>query len=390
MSTLITNRVNFYDAIFERQIMPDCILKIGYKDTGILLYSDDDNLSKGIEQENFSIQIIPEYLDIGYQDHLTKKVINEYRLGYASKLNDFKDVNSYLRSQYGKNAKPILKNVKRLEMCFDVNYVFYHGEIKKSQYDFLMEALRNMLTKRFKQRNDANFRLNEWQELLQRTYKLIELKKASLFVIYNNDEPIQINVQYHVKDILIGSIASYNIDYQVFGLGNTGVYKQIEWCISNNYFIYDQGHGDLEYKRRWSNLIYNFKHHVVYSKSDLKSKFKANIEVLKVSTKAFLRKKKAVETLKTIKSKFSRESQDKTPFVKSFEIIELATITDEINTFTSINWKASEYQFLVKNICDFLYYKFEHFNNIVVLQHNSESDIFIIKGKNAYQKVVFH
>ncbi|WP_217639588.1 GNAT family N-acetyltransferase [Algibacter pectinivorans] len=382
-----TNRINLYDDLFEKQVVPDCILKIGYKDNDIILYS---NFKKAIEQKNISIQIVPEYLNISYQDHLTSKVINEYRLGYASKLKGFKDIISYVRSQYGKNSKPIFKNIKRLEMCFNVKYVFYHGEISKAQYSILMKALRDMLIKRFQQRNDANYRLSEWGKLVDSVYKLIKLKKASLFVIYNNNEPIQINVQYHFKDILIGSIASYNIDYQVFGLGNTGVYKQIEWCIENNYSIYDQGHGDLEYKRRWSNLIYNFKHHIVYSKSDLKSKFKANIEVLKVTTKAFLRKKKAVETLKTIKSKFSRESQDKTPFVKSFEIIELETITDEINTFTSINWKALEYQFLVKNICDFLYYKFEHFNDVVVLQHNSESEIFIIKGKNAYQKVVFH
>ncbi|MEP3836534.1 MAG: GNAT family N-acetyltransferase [Algibacter sp.] len=390
MSTLNTTRINFYDTLFERQNIPDCVLKIGYKESGVLLYKGVNESSKGLGQENFSIQIIPEYFDIGYQNHLCKKAINEYRLGYASKLNDFKDVNSYLKSQFGKNARPILKNIKRLEMCFNVNYVFYHGEIEKSKYDFLMEALRNMLTKRFQQRNDSNFRLNEWEELRHRTYNLIKIKRASLFVIYNDNAPIQINVQYHFKDILIGSIASYNIDYQLFSLGNTGVYKQIEWCIANNYSIYDQGHGDLEYKRRWSNLIYNFKHHVVFSKSDLKSKFKANIEVLKVRVKAFLRKKKAVETLKTIKSKFSKSSQGKTIEEKSFQIIELESIKDEINTFILINWKAPEYQFLVKNICNFLYYKFEHYNNLEVFQHKLDSSIFIIRGKNTFQKLVFH
>ncbi|XMO86099.1 GNAT family N-acetyltransferase [Algibacter sp. AS12] len=387
MSNLNTNRINLYDDLFERQVIPDCIIKIGYKDNDIILYS---NFKKAIEQKNISIQIVPEYLNISYQDHLTNKVINEYRLGYASKLKGFKDINSYVRSQYGKNVKPILKNIKRLEMCFNVNYVFYHGEIEKAEYILLMEALRNMLIKRFKQRNDANYRLGEWEKLVESTYKLIKIKKASLFVIYNNNEPIQINVQYHFKDILIGSIASYNIDYQVFGLGNTGVYKQIEWCIENNYSIYDQGHGDLEYKRRWSNLIYNFKHHVVYNKSDLKPIIISNIEVLKVRLKAFLRKKQAVETLKKIKSNFSKGAQSIKTSEKSFEVLEFDNLKDEIKTFALINWRAPEYQFLMKNICNFLYYKFEHYNNIEIYQHKSESKTFVIKGKSTFQKVVFH
>jgi len=389
MSNLNISKITLYDDLFEKQNIPDCILKIGYKDNNTILYNKNEP-NKSIKQKNFSIQIVPEYLDISYQDHLIKKNITENRLGYASKLYGFNDITSYVKSQYKKNAKPIFKNIKRLEMCFDVKYVFYHGEIEKAQYDFLMEALRDMLTKRFKQRNDSNYRLNEWQKLLNSTYNLIKLKKASLFVIYNQDKPIQINVQYHFKNILIGSIASYDIDYQVFGLGNTGVYKQIEWCIKNNYFIYDQGHGDLEYKRRWSNLIYDFNHHVVYSKNNTKSKIKANIEALKVRAKAFLRKKRAVETLKKIKSYFYKESQNIQITEKGFVVLDLENLNDEINNFTPINWKILEYQFLVKNICSFLYYKFEHYNNVEVFQHNTDTNTFIIKGLESFQKIEFY
>lgn len=383
-------KINLYDDLFEKQTIPDCVLKIGYRDNDFLLYSSKNTSNNILENKNFSIQIIPKYLDITYHPNLRKMVVNEFRLGYVSKLNEFQDVKSYVLSQYQKNAKPILKKIKRLETCFNINYTLFFGDIDRNQYDFLMESLKGMLTKRFIQRNDSNYRLNEWKDLHDSTYDLIKQKKASLFVIYNNDEPIQINLQYHFKDILISSIASYNIDYQVFGLGNTAVYKQIEWCINNNYTIYDQGHGDLPYKRRWSNLIYNFDHHIVYSKNDLMSILKAYIEYIKVMLKGLLRKKKVDYSLKRMKDYFSKKKpMEFNTIEKSYKFLEIENFEDEFKSFSLINWKSIEYEFLIRIVYDFLYYNFEHYNDIEVYQNNSQKNKFIFRGKNSIKKIVF-
>ena len=385
-----TNRINFYDQLFEKQIVPNCILKINYHNSGVLLYKSDNHAVIKLKYNNFSIQIVPKYLDITYHPNLKHKIINENRLGYATLLDNYNDVNSFLIHQYKKNAKPILKRIKRLENCFNISYVLFYGTITRKSYDFLMYELKEMIIKRFGQRNDSNYRLKEWDYLYDTAFDLINKKRASLYVIYNAEAPIQINLQYHFKDILISSVVCYDIDYQIFGLGNTAIYKQIEWCIENNYSIYDQGHGDLEYKRRWSNLIYNFNHHVVYYKKGLLTNLIAYKEVFKVVVKSFLRKKKVANSKEKIKNYFFNNKVNQADSLEHhFKIVKIESIEGEIENFLIIDWKLIEYKFLRKIIYDFLYYNFEHCNNIEVFKNKHTRGEFIICGENNFQKVLF-
>ncbi|MFS4457195.1 hypothetical protein [Maribacter sp. 2304DJ31-5] len=53
------------------------------------------------------------------------------------------------------------------------------------------------------------------------------------------------------------------------------VIKQVEWCIANDYAIYDFSKGSLPYKKQWCNQTYNFEHHIFYDSKDIKSKLTA-------------------------------------------------------------------------------------------------------------------
>jgi len=392
MSNLKISSINFYDALYEKQNIPECISKIGYKDNDFLLYKSENSINEELgEKKTYSIQIVPDFLSIKYNKLFNNKVLKEYRLGYACKLNEFTDVRSYMKNQFkGKNAYVIFKNIKRLETRFEVSYTLFYGSIERQQYDFIMDSLHNMLKKRFEERNDTNFIFQIWPKIYNSLFEFIKLKKASFFVIYNGGQPIQINIQYHFKDILINSVPSYDINYRKFGLGNIAFYKQIEWCINNGYSMFDLGHGDLPIKRRWSNMIYGFDYHVVYSKDNQKSIFSANLEFLKMKIKAYLRSKKADVKLKNFKDSFSKSSNKIDNNEKDHEVINLSSFDGENKTFKKIEWQSLEYEFLMKFVCDFIYYNPVNFNEVEVFQDETEYKKFILKGKNKFQKIIFH
>lgn len=382
-------RVNFYDDFFERQKKIDCILKINYKDNNHIFYKSKKVLNnKKLKNTIFSIQVIPEYFSLTYSPFFKSKIIKEFRIGYAAKLNAFNDVKSYVKNQYkDKHAREIFKNIKRLETRCDINYVLFYGEIQKDQYNYIMDTFYNMITKRFKQRNDLNYRLDEWKDLYDSIFDLIKLKRASLFVIYNVDKPIQISIQYHFQDILIYSLASYDINYSKFGLGNIAIYKQIDWCIKNGYNIFDLGHGDLIYKRRWSNLIYNYYHNIVYNPKNIKSICFSMIEALKASIKWKIRSKNIEATFIKRRESYSKPSISNVN--KKYEVTTLVSFNTK-SEYKRIDWKSLEFEFLTKIVCDYLYHNLGHFNEIKVYQNKFDIKKFVLENGNNFQKVIFY
>src|SRR5690606_19884949 len=194
--------------------------------------------------------------------------------------------------------------------CFDINYKMFYGKIEKEEYDFLMNSLKKMLVKRFKQRNNVNERLHEWDHFHKIIFPLINQKKASLFVIYDEKKPIDISLNYHHDKIFFSAIASYDIDYAKFGLGHIDIYKQLEWCILNHYQIFDLGMGDMEYKSKWCNTIYKFNHHFIYQKRSIYSALITSSLIKKIITKQYLRNKKIDVLYKKITSLFKRNKKN--------------------------------------------------------------------------------
>ena len=247
------------------------------------------------ERSFYSLRLVPEYIKPRTIPTPTfkSKTIKQINWGYSIRLDSTNTIDGYLESQFKSKYRSIIRRyVKRLEHCFPIRYELFYGSVEKDTYHFLMDSLHQMITNRFGQRKETHKEFHRWESLVQETFKRILGREASLFVIYDGAHPIQISLNYHFDKILFSAISSYDINYAKFGLGHVEIYKQLQWCIDNDHCLYEMGVGGMDYKRRWSNNIYQYEHLVIYPKNKPVTKFFALIEINRIKTKEYLKSKK--------------------------------------------------------------------------------------------------
>jgi hypothetical protein len=333
-----------------------------------------------------SVRLFPLYLNPIFRlnpDCFVSKVSQDKINGYAIVLKENLDFDTFFTNEFSKSFRANIRRfVSRFETCFNAGYKMFYGSISRTDYQILMQALHSMLTNRFNQRNDDNKILKNWTYYESTTYDLINNKKASLFVIYNNKIPVHICINHHFNNIHFVSIPSYDIDYAKFALGNISIYKLLEWSITNNYKMLDMAYGDLEYKRRWSTLIYHFEHHIFY-KNIWNQILMAKIEKTKIQFKNYLKSKNVDETVKNLKNKILKSKNNFTQ----------TTFTTEPISLSESNYKQVAFQIdnrvnnvLKKPVFDFLYKHKEHIDHIKVFEIQP-SRIYIISGNNIAEKI---
>ena len=300
---------------------------------------------------------------------------------FLAHLEDYDSLEAYLKKQFGaKSRSKIRAYKKRLETCFKVRYKMFYGDISKKDYDFLFEHFLTMIKRRFEQRGDTHGDLKIWALIRNTTYGMILNKKASLFVIYDDEKPIDICLNYHFLNVLNNSIRSFDIDYSKFRLGHIDIYKQLEWCFENNHTIFDLSYGDLDYKRKWCNTIYEFEQHVVFPKKKLSKKLQAYIIIQLLKLKASLDKRKEAFPFRKVKSLILQKNTSiKNSTENPFEIKDNIELSENL-LVSIIDINTDEYSFLRKPTYDFLYLNFESSNNISVYKIKGEENTFLIKG----------
>ena len=125
-------------------------------------------------------------------------------------------------------------------------------------------------------------------------YQMINVKKASLFVIYGDKKPIGITLNYHSKDVLFEYLTVFDSDYYRFNIGHTTILKLLDWSFNNNVKIFDFSHGDFDYKKRWSIGTYSMSHHIIYDSSSIRSRFIAWSLKSNFYFKRYLREKNVI------------------------------------------------------------------------------------------------
>ncbi|HCO86056.1 MAG TPA: hypothetical protein DIT95_21355 [Arenibacter sp.] len=334
----------------------------------------------------YSIKYISGYLQVKYKDETSGKIsIKKYgqEKGYAINLSGVSNVDEYIKNKFNSYGKTIRRSVKRLEACFDIKYIMYYGEVEKKHFDFLMETLHQMIIARFKQRNETSENLKDWQWRCKQAYFLIKEKRASLFVIYHGQKAISISLNYNFNKVHFSYISSYDIDYSKFGLGHVDNYKQLEWCLANNFEIFELGWGTLDYKRRWCNYIYLFEHHLVYIKSSFPAQIYTTLIGFKIQLKSFLVSKDVHMYIRNIKNKliYLKKKEEGNRF--RTEIIEKNHTTSLI---TKIDYNLETYSFLRKNIYDYLYLNTLPISKLTVYKIDTE-EAYILTGGKTIQKV---
>src|SRR5690606_22307895 len=199
----------------------------------------------------------------------------------------------YLNSHFSKKQRySIRKGRTLLEQCFDLENKVFFGKIERDEFDFIMNKASEFLRARFKQKNEENEHLVQWETYCNYLYPLINKRKASIFVIYNGASPIQITINFNINKICFGTMLIYDIDYSKYSMGHIGVYNLLDWCIKNKYDFLDLGRNTYEYKTKWSNYNYESEGQIIFNH---KQKI---LYLLGYTIKALLKAKHVVTTLK--------------------------------------------------------------------------------------------
>lgn len=375
--------IDLFAELFEKEYgLPDIFAELQFDKKNTT--QDPLSLKKNFSSAYY-LKFVPDYMVLPLVSeslfHCEKLV---HVKGYSIKLDNFTDVNGYIKNQFKSNAKTILRYVNRLESCFNIDYKMFYGQIDKDIYNFIMDSLFNMMQKRFGQLQIKNESEAKWEHTRTILYDLILKKRASLFVIYSGSKPIEISINYHFKGILFSSISSYDIDYSKFGLGHVEIVKQLEWCLANNHKIFEMGRGDLDYKRRWSNQIYNFEHHIIFKKSSLYGKlWSIRLKWIHL-IKLYLKSKNIDQVYKKLKSRLTHtRDMNIKPIDYNIEIIDSLPPLDNLVT---IDIQLEDNSFLRKYVYDFQYSHIVHETQVEIFRLEQENT-YIIKGDKASVKI---
>lgn len=330
--------------------------------------------------------LIPTYLMFETLEAYGEKKISQSNKGYAIFLEGYSDVNTYVSDVFKKNSNQIIRKLNRLEYCYSIQFKVFNENINTIEYQTLMSHFKKMLTARFHQRNDRNENLDNWDSLVKETLPLLKKKRASLFIIYENKIPISITLGYHFNQVLFSSIPAYDIAFSKYGLGNIAIFKTVQWCLENDYKILEMGYGDLEYKRRWCNLIYNYDT-IVFYRIKYFTSFIAFFIIKYFSSKEYIKKTTIFKWFVKIKTAFLKSSKD---------IGEHSEWTYSINEYNQpipveshiiTNLYKKEYDSIRKVVCDFQFLNFEKRKNVKIYKLiNSESYLLIGDKKKVILK----
>lgn len=338
----------------------------------------------------YVVNYIPPFLQPhcnGQQTGLEAIRFKEFE-GFMANLDGYDNINGYLMDTMGSKSRTKVRGyVRKLETCFDIRYELYFGSISKSTYNYLFEKFHGFINKRFQQRGDTHELLANWEYIKRSSYDMILNKTASLFVIYNDEVPIDICLNYHYQNIFHNGIRSYDIAYSKFRLGYIDIFKQLEWCLANNVGIFDLSSGDMQYKRMWCNIIYDFEHQILYDKKSIRKKLIAQYLVYYYKAKENLKKKNVHLLYHKIRKLGSRETTlENKP--NEPQIVPLVLDQDpDMKKISLLDLRNDSDAFLRELMYNFQYQYSEKSQDIKMYKANEHANLYYIIGKHKIQKL---
>lgn len=360
----------FYDKIFN-------------KSNNQYFYKKSKNKESKLKESIHVVNYIPPFLKPVLNKDQGLEAISFFQFnGFMADLNASNGIDDYLKNNMGSKSRTKMRSyVRKLETCFDITYKLYFGEISKKNYDWLFLKFHSFIIKRFHQRGDTHELLGQWEFIRTSSYEMILNKLASLFVIYNGQEPIDICLNYHHENIFHNGIRSYDIDYSKFRLGYIDILKQLEWCFAHDMVIFDLSLGDMVYKRKWCNVVYDFEHQILYNRKSIYKKMFAIGLVNFYKVKEYLKEKKIHIIFHKIRKLARRADKFENRYNEpQFELMNLDIIPDIQNT-SLMDCKHESYTILKKYIHDFQYLYLESSEDIMVYESNNELNTFYVLGK---------
>lgn len=361
--------------------LPGLYINTGRNLTKGINYEFNPKLEKAEKGKTFLIYDTIDFLTDNVE--LDKSPMGLYAVkqypGFAINLDSYTSLDDYMAKTFKKSSRyKLRKYKKRLEESFNISFKAFNGEISKEEYDTVFSSFRKLLEKRFEEKQIYNNNLDkkEWDFYKEVAYPMILEKRATLFVLYNNNEPISVTLAYLSNDRIFDAITVFDIDYSKFHLGSIKIMYLVDWCIKNKWKVLDFSKGYFDYKIRWANKQFDFHYHIWFDKKSIKSRAVALYLKLFFSFKQYLRDKNVNEMLHKVTYRLKNKEAQTTEYQFEENGPELTSEQiEELNIHSSDNN-------LLKRICyDFLYLFPEKESNIKIFRCRDNDDFYLIKGK---------
>ncbi|WNH10234.1 GNAT family N-acetyltransferase [Thalassobellus suaedae] len=260
------------------------------------------------------------------------------------------------------------------------------GNIEKSEYDFVFNHFKELLTKRFDDKHIVNNNLNpkEWNFYYEVVYPLLLEKKAALYVIYNGETPICVRLLYFSETIIFDAITVFDIDYTKFHIGKISIMKMLEWSFKNDFKIFDFSKGYFDYKESWSDLRYDFEYHLFIDSKSITSIILGNTIAFLLKFKQYLREKEINKTLHKLTYILRRRKTYSDTLIKEISINEINYKQTQLEPIKLDD----KHAFLKKYAYDFLFITKEHFKNLKVYKVNNQLNTIYLLEVNEHIKIL--
>ncbi|WP_422080659.1 GNAT family N-acetyltransferase [Ulvibacterium sp.] len=291
----------FENLLFIKHRFLNLYTNVGKTFTKGITYCITNPNPKELGSKVFLIYDVPAYFASVEppRDPLKRIRVKQYP-GYLIELKDYKDLNDYMNNAFNRKSRYKLRSYKRqLEANYNISYQMYYGDMSKTEYNLLFEQFRQLLVKRYddKKISNNNLEAHEWSFYKEVVYPMILKKQASLYVIFDNEKPIGIMLNYLSMHAVHIAITVFDIDYRKSNVGTVNIMNLIQWSLENNFKIVDFSKGHYDYKQRWGSIKYDFEYHIVYNSNSVCSKSIAFFLQHWFKLKQYLRDKKVNELL---------------------------------------------------------------------------------------------
>ncbi len=385
-------RFNFIEGIsFVKTKYLPLYFNIGKNLTNGISYSIK-NCYPDYKKKIFFLYDIPEHFNVKnvLTGSLKLKTIKQYK-GYLANLKGYENLQQYINDNFSSRSRRVFKkNIERLEFCFNINYTMYYGNnISKNDYSIVFDQFNKLLKKRYSEKQINNHYLTDkkWNYLYELVYPMILNKKASLFVIYNDNMPINVSLNYISENICFGALTAFDTDYFKYNIGFIDIMKHLEWCLKENIEIFDFSKGEYDYKKRWSNKEYFFDYHILYDSKSITATLLYQIIFIYFKIKQFLRDLN-MHILFHQAIFYLKRRKPNTLLSSDYEIVELDELHDE-KKMIKMDFHNIDNSTIKKWILDFLFKNSELLNSIMIYKVLETENTYIVKGKTKIEKIIF-
>ena len=379
------NSTNFFFDAYTKEQLPTYYRQLQNRYTNDIIFNNTKDEEFQLPESAFVVKDVPDYFKVTTNElpnSIACQTINQYP-GFLINFENVPSLSDYLNERFGKSSRyKLRREQKKLEQCFNIRYEMYFGAIDKPEYDFIMDEFYRLLELRSLEKGiKDNINLATQDFYRANVYQMILDKKASFYIIYNGKMPIDICLNFHMKDVIFQYIRTYDIDYSKFNTGYTDLMKQIEWCIANQIKLITFSKGDFYWKRRWCNTVYDYHYHIFFKKSSLSGRLRAKSYYIAKALKQYVREKGMIEKYHEFRSKSKRSKKVN---VDSSAIKHKSIPYEtEIKNIEAVDYKNEKFDFLRRTIYDFLYESDEKQSEITVYSILDQPKSYLVIGKKS-------